>query len=348
MLTNQRLTKKGKLVGNTAEIKKKKRKWPYILGGVIAAIVIAAIIVVYAVGNYLVGYAIGRSGDGGERNVTLSNASTTEAEKKIQEGRMAKNQRTRQFLESVKEEEVTVVSPDNLKLKGYYYGNDPGHKWVILVHGYRSDHRGMLGSGQRYHDHGYQVLIPDLRGCGKSEGDYIGMGWLDKDDILKWVDWINQRDSQAQIVIQGVSMGAATTVMTAGEKTPDSVKAFVEDSGYTTVWDVFSTELKLRFKLPSFPVLDAASAIADNKAGYNFKEASALAQVKKADKPMMFIHGTADNFIPFYMEKELYDNKPGENKKLLVAEGAGHVESAYLLGDEYWKSVFSFVDTYVK
>ena len=63
---------------------------------------------------------------------------------------------------------------------------------------------------------------------------------------------------------------------------------------------------------------------------------------------MMFIHGTADNFIPFYMEKELYDNKPGENKKLLVAEGAGHVESAYLLGDEYWKSVFSFVDTYVK
>lgn len=73
-------------MGNTAEIKKKKRKWPYILGGVIAAIVIAAIIVVYAVGNYLVVYAIGRSGDGGERNVTLSNASTTEAEKRYRKG----------------------------------------------------------------------------------------------------------------------------------------------------------------------------------------------------------------------------------------------------------------------
>lgn len=89
-------------MGNTAEIKKKKRKWPYILGGVIAAIIIATVIAVYSVGNYLVGYAIGRSGDGGDRNVTLGNASTTEAKKKIQEGRIAQNQRTRQFLESVK------------------------------------------------------------------------------------------------------------------------------------------------------------------------------------------------------------------------------------------------------
>lgn len=65
------------------------------------------------------------------------------------------------------------------------------------------------------------------------------MGWLDREDILRWIDFILADDPQAKIVIHGISMGAATTMMTAGESTPDNVKAFVEDCGYTSVWDIF-------------------------------------------------------------------------------------------------------------
>ena len=113
-------------------------------------------------------------------------------------------------------------------------------------------------------------------------------------------------------------------MMTAGESTPDNVKAFVEDCGYTSVWDIFSSELQLRFGLPEFPILYTASGVARLRAGYSFTEASALAQVARCEKPMLFIHGTADDFIPYEMMDTLYNAKPGDNKAELTAEGAGH------------------------
>ena len=142
-------------------------------------------------------------------------------------------------------------------------------------------------------------------------------------------------------------MGAATTMMTSGEDTPDAVKVFVEDCGYTSVWDVFSSELSLRFGLPEFPLLYTAQAMSKLKAGYSFQEASAIDQVAVCDKPMLFIHGTLDDFIPFEMLDQLYNAKPGDNKRELVAEGAGHGEAMYALGETYWDTVFDFADTYL-
>ena len=176
---------------------------------------------------------------------------------------------------------------------------------------------------------------------------YVGMGWLDRKDVLQWIDWVLAQDSEAEIVLHGVSMGAATTMMTAGEDTPEQVKVFVEDCGYTSVWDIFSSELKLRFGLPEFPILYTASATARAKAGYGFKEASALQQVQNCEKPMLFIHGTADDFIPYEMMGTLYNAKPGTNKATLTAEGAGHGEAMDVLGDTYWNTVFDFEGQYM-
>ena len=65
-----------------------------------------------------------------------------------------------------------------------------------------------------------------------------------------------------------------------------------------------------------------ASGVARLRAGYSFTEASALAQVARCEKPMLFIHGTADDFIPYEMMDTLYNAKPGDNKAELTAEGA--------------------------
>ena len=216
-----------------------------------------------------------------------------------------------------------------------------------MLHGYRGDYTGALCLAEPYYEAGYQVIAPDLRACGESEGSYVGMGWLDREDILQWIDYITVRDPQAEIVIHGISMGAATTMMTAGETTPDAVKAFVEDCGYTSVWDVFSSELQLRFGLPEFPILYTASAVAKLQAGYSFTEASALQQVGHCEKPMLFIHGTADDFIPYEMMDALYNAKPGDNKAELTAEGAGHGEALYALGGTYWDTVFAFLEPYM-
>ena len=71
----------------------------------------------------------------------------------------------------------------------------------------------MMSYGEKYYEMGYNVLLPNNRAHGNSEGNYIGMGWLDKDDIACWVNWINKQDPNAKIILHGVSMGAATTMM---------------------------------------------------------------------------------------------------------------------------------------
>lgn len=83
------------------------------------------------------------------------------------------------------------------------------------------------------------MIAPDLRGLRRERGRLCRHGVADREDILRWIDFILADDPQAKIVIHGISMGAATTMMTAGESTPDNVKAFVEDCGYTSVWDYF-------------------------------------------------------------------------------------------------------------
>lgn len=348
---------KAQLIDNKPDNKldnkhKKKNK----ILSVVTGVIILMLALTAFLGNYMTEYAIGRRGDGANRKAALEvavNEDQSDTDRKIAENTAKQVELTEHFIQQVENDgrlqTVNIQSADNLELTGFYYQNDQNedsHDWAIVIHGYRSSHHGMTDYAQHYYDAGYQVLAPDLRACADSEGDYTGMGWLDRQDILRWIDWIIAQDPQADIVLHGVSMGAATTMMTSGEETPEQVKVFIEDCGYTSVQDIFGSELKVRFKLPRFPVLYSASLFARHKAGYGFAEASALEQVRKCDKPMFFVHGTADDFVPFWMERVLYEAKPGDNKELVEVQGAGHGLSMYLMGEEYWDHVFSFIDRY--
>ncbi|BDP53469.1 hypothetical protein EfmJHP35_13930 [Enterococcus faecium] len=84
---------------------------------------------------------------------------------------------------------------------------------------------------QMFHDMGYNVLVPDARGHGKSEGDYIGFGWPERKDYVQWINKVLENNGKSQeIVLYGVSMGAATVMMTSGEKLPDNVIIFKENA----------------------------------------------------------------------------------------------------------------------
>ena len=319
-----------------------------IAAGVVVVALAAALIFI---SDYLVNYAIGRSGNGGDREVALEvDAPADSVEAVMENNRAAYKSKIDTFTNGHPGRDVTLTADDGLTLHGVYYANAETadtHRWALVLHGYRGDYTGALQLAAPYYEAGYQVIAPDLRACGESEGDYVGMGWLDRKDVLQWIDYIIEQDPEAKIVVHGISMGAATTMMTAGESTPDNVKAFVEDCGYTSVWDIFSSELQLRFGLPEFPILYTASGVARLRAGYSFTEASALAQVARCEKPMLFIHGTADDFIPYEMMDTLYNAKPGDNKAELTAEGAGHGEAMYALGDSYWDTVFDFIAPYM-
>lgn len=197
------------------------------------------------------------------------------------------------------------------------------------------------------HDLAFNVLLPDLRDTGQSGGDYIQMGWLDRLDVMQWMQVANQiYGNNTQMVVHGISMGAATTMMVSGEPQPEFVKCFVEDCGYTSVWDEFSHELKARYGLPKFPLMYTTSWLCRLKYGWSFKEASALKQVAKCYLPMLFIHGDADTFVPTWMVYKLYEAKP-QPKELWVVPRATHAKSYKLDTKEYTAKVKQFVDKYI-
>ncbi len=245
--------------------------------------------------------------------------------------------------------DVELKSHDGLRLHGVYIpAEQPTNRTAILAHGYTSTGRYMASFAKFYHEWGFNVLLPDARGHGESEGNYIGFGWHDRLDYLRWIDCaVNLVGEEAQIVLHGISMGGATVLMTAGESLPPQVKAIVSDCAYSSVHEQLVYQMKRMYKLPSFPIMNATSLITKLRVGYSFEEASAVKQVSKAKVPILFIHGDNDTFVPYQMVHQLYEACPAE-KQLLVVPGAGHGTAFSRDRDGYQRAVKHFVDAYIQ
>lgn len=216
---------------------------------------------------------------------------------------------------------------------------------AIVVHGYNDNHYVFLYLVRMYRDRlNYNVLFPDLQYHGFSEGRAIQMGWHDRYDVEKWAEVAHGIFKDDFMVVHGVSMGAATTMMMSGDELPPYVRAFVEDCGYSSVWDQFKTNLKESFNLPPFPILNCASLVCRSLYGWGFKEASSVAQLARCDRPMLFIHGDADDFVPFSHLQKNYDAKVNGYKEMWVAEGAIHANSFARYPEEYTQRVLSFLE----
>lgn len=244
-----------------------------------------------------------------------------------------------------------IKADDGTLLHAFYIAaNRPTNKTAVIVHGYTDNAIRMFMIGYLYnHDLNFNVLLPDLRDTGLSGGNYIQMGWRDRIDVLHWMNVANAiYGNSTQMVVHGISMGAATTMMVSGEQPqPDYMKCYVEDCGYTSVWDEFSYQLKDMFHLPEFPLMYTTSLLCQLKYGWNFQEASALKQVARCHLPMLFIHGDADTYVPTWMVYELYNAKP-EPKELWTVPGATHAMSYKDDTKEYVEKVKEFVSKYIR
>lgn len=243
-----------------------------------------------------------------------------------------------------------ITAPDGIRMHAFYVrAPRPTAHTAVIVHGYTDNAIRMFHIGYLYNRSlGYNILLPDLRYTGLTEGDAIQMGWLDRKDVIQWINTAPHIFGDSiRAVVHGISMGAATTMMVSGEKLPDYIRCFVEDCGYTSVWDQFKKELKGVFHLPAFPLLYVTEWICQLQNGWNFHEASALNQVKKCRKPMLFIHGDKDDFVPTWMVYRLYEAKP-QPKDLWVVPGVDHAHSYRDYPEEYTGKVRKFVEGYLE
>lgn len=255
---------------------------------------------------------------------------------------------TNEWLEQVNSKKLSVTTEDGYQLMGrVFLQEEESHRWVLLLHGYTGWKEELYPIGHQYAIQGYQVLSPDLRCSGESEGDFIGMGWTDRLDNMLWLNYILDQDPDAEIVIHGQSMGAASALMMTGEKLPGNVKAVISDCAYTDVYSIFQKQIKEWFHLPGFPIIDGANLVLQLRGGYDIREASAINAVSMTGLPTLFIHGDQDAFIPLEMAEELYEAAAGE-KELLVVEGAGHAQSQDKDPKGYYGTVFAFLGKYMR
>lgn len=237
----------------------------------------------------------------------------------------------REWLAEKPREDVYIESEDGLRLHGTYFPEGDEKRAVICFHGYTSEGLNDYSTIARFYMQlGFSLLIIDERSHGQSEGTYIGFGCLDRRDGKRWMEYLAERlGEDSQILLHGISMGAATVLMSTGLSLPPQVKGAVSDCAFTSAWEVFASVLKTTYHLPAFPLMQLSDRMARKRAGYGLNECNAREEVKKARIPILFIHGDKDSFVPCAMVYELYE-ACASPKELLIVKGASHAEAYYM------------------
>ena len=222
-------------------------------------------------------------------------------------------------------EDMTITSFDGLLLKGRYYEFAPGAPIELMFHGYRGNaDRDLCGGVQRCFALGHSALIVDQRGCGDSQGHVISFGINERKDCHSWLAFMQQRfGPEARIILCGISMGASTVLMAAGEELPDNVIGVLADCGFTSAREIICTVIRRDMKLPpriSYPFVKLGARLFG---GFGLDETSAIEAVKKCRIPAIFYHGEADDFVPCDMSRALYEACISR-KQLVTIPGAGH------------------------
>lgn len=255
----------------------------------------------------------------------------------------------REWMMQQPHEDVWITSHDGLKLHGTYFKGNEGNKAVICFHGYTSEGLNDYGSLSHYYlKHGFRMLLIDLRAHGKSEGEHIGFGNMDRLDGMRWVEWmVEKMGEDAQILLHGNSMGSATVCMMSGLELPPQVKGVISDCAFTSMKEVFTHVLHSMYHIPAFPMLQIADWANKRQVGYGLDDLSSAREVRKAKVPFLFIHGEDDVFVPCWMTEEIYKNCASPKTKLIV-KGAGHGESYYKDTEGYERAMDSFIGGVIK
>ena len=245
--------------------------------------------------------------------------------------------------------ETLWMTNQGLKQDAWYVPAETAtNKTVIVVHGFTNDKEDMKPYAWMFHELGYNVLMPDNMSHGDSEGQIIGYGWNDRLNVIKGAEMLVEQNSDSEITLFGVSMGAATVMMASGEESlPDQVVNIIEDCGYSSVWDELKYQAKEMSHLPAFPILYEVSAISKIRAGFSYGQASSVNQLKNNTRPVLFIHGSDDTFVPTSMVYKNYQATQGE-KELYIVKGAGHAKSFETDPQAYIEKISTFLKKYEK
>ncbi len=216
---------------------------------------------------------------------------------------------------------------------------------VILCHGLGCAKYTSLKYAAMFFRLGFRVLIYDHRNHGYSGKAHTSMGFYEKYDLKKLVDWCIERfGTDCRIITHGESMGAATVLMHLG--IDHRISAAIADCAYSDLTQLLCHQLKHYYHLPCF-LIPVESLLTYLRAGFWYSEVSPVSTVRRTLTPILFIHGKNDHYVPAAMSKEMYACKK-KNKALYLVAGARHAESYCRNKEGYEKVVERFLRNWEK
>ena len=244
-------------------------------------------------------------------------------------------------------EEVTITSHDGLTLRGRYYHVADGGPVEIQCHGYKGNAtRDFCGSWATAREAGRNVLLIDQRCHGQSGGHTITFGILERKDVLGWIEYVGARFGDVPILLSGVSMGAATVLMAAGMDLPETVKAVIADCPYDAPSNIIKKVLGQDMGMPVklvYPLIRLGGMVYGR---FNLDADSPVEAVKRAQVPILLIHGDEDRFVPYEMSQNIHAAAP-ERIEFHTIHGAGHALNYATAPEEYRETVREFTRKYI-
>ena len=252
-----------------------------------------------------------------------------------------------EHIKSLDGEECMVTSFDGLRLYGQFYKKDNSIGTVILFHGYRSDaRRDFCCAVKMYGDMGLNVLLVDQRSHGKSEGKLITFGVKERYDVLKWVQFVIDKQGENEpILLGGMSMGATTVLLSSALDLPSNVKGIVADSGFTSPIDIIKKVGRQNFNIDASAIVPLFDIYCRFFGGFGIKNISAVNAVKETKIPSLYFHGLGDNFVPCEMCRQNYD-ATASVKEIHLIEGADHGLGYFFDTEGVEGAVKRFVDVH--
>ena len=251
----------------------------------------------------------------------------------------------RDWLQTHPHTPVEMTSYDGLKLRANFYEHPAPKAILVACHGYRSNGVRDFASAMRYyHEHDMSILLIDQRACGESEGTFITFGVRESRDARDWCRLMQERYPDLPVLLAGISMGAAAVLMTADDL-PESVTALLADCGYDSPWDELVSVAR-RVSPAATILLPGVDLFCRLVCGFGLRERSAADSLSRCRRPVFFVHGEADNLVP-------YENSPKNQAAcagpsvLFSVPGADHGISYLVDRTGYCRAVDDFLSTYV-
>lgn len=242
---------------------------------------------------------------------------------------------------------IKIESYDGQTLAGHWFPNPKPKRLVVAMHGWRSSWASDFGFVSEFlRQNDCSVLYAEQRGQGGSGGEYMGFGMIERYDCLEWVKWIDSQNPQnLPIYLVGVSMGAATVLMTSDMDLPGNVRGIIADCGFTSIHDIWKHVARRNLHLPYSIYGGLADNLCREKICMGTRDCSTMDALKNSTVPVLFVHGTEDHFVPVEMTYRNYQ-ACSSDKRLLIVPGADHGMCYFTEQERYEQAVLDFWKEY--